>query len=506
MRRAGVHVGILFALTIAWFAIGLGQPLVRNGLVYARAAWNVAAAGYDPRPVVADSHLSYDKPVGFALLASPFVARFGAHDGLRIASLLGALAYVAAVALFAKALLPGAERSHSRTSLLWLAAFGPLVAYQAWSAHPDAWFAALFVVAVTLSHRLATGDDAAVPRRALLLAVVLLAAFLLKNYALILLPSCALYVAVHLRAAARAGRRARRLAAWSGAALLPVLAFAVAARLGWNPLSRLEGEGGGADQYAFARIGSIWWKTLAQLGIALALQFHVVSAGALRRTSLARDVLLPALCFGAVYVAGLTPFPTAFYNMRYFQPLFPLAALAVVRGAEAWPAAARRLAFALFLLVNAATTLVWNVPPLFDRVRPHLPDTHVRWLENGPPLALLDNLRMEQHRDQAAWLATLNENAERGARVYLLDVDYYRDAQRTVFERDGFLRPDLRTTYVGRRELRPEESTFYVWSYGSPPPPLERYGRVTPLGNRVFRVESRPDPGTDSAPGGGSGR
>ena len=506
MRRAGVHVGILFALTIAWFAIGRGQPLVRNGLVYARAAWNVAAAGYDPRPVVADSRLSYDKPVGFAWMAAPLVARLGAHDGLRVASLLGALAYVAAVAYFASVLLPGVERSRARAALLGLASFGPLVAYQAWSAHPDAWFAALFVVAVALTHRLATGDDAGVPRRALLLALVLLAAFLLKNYALILLPSCALYLTFHLGGAARAGRRVRRLVAWSGGALLLVAAFALAARLGRNPLSRMEGEGGGADQYAFAKIGSIWWKTLAQLGIALALQFHVTLFAALRRTSFARDVLLPALCFGGVYVAGLTPFPTAFYNMRYFQPLFPLAALAVVRGAEAWPAAARRLAVALFLLVNAATTLVWNVPPLFDRVRPHLPDTRVRWLENGPPLALLDNLRMEQHRDQAAWLATLNENAERGARVYLLDVDYYRDAQRTVFERDGFLRPDLRTAYAGRRELRPEEATFYVWSYGAPPPPLERYGRVTPLGNRVFRVESRPDPGTDSAPASGSGK
>lgn len=506
MRRAGVHVGILFALTIAWFAIGRGQPLVRNGLVYARASWNVVAAGYDPRPVVADSRLSYDKPVGFAWMAAPLVARLGAHDGLRVASLLGALAYVAAVAWFASALLPGVERSRSRSLLLWLASFGPLVAYQAWSAHPDAWFAALFVVAVALTHRLATGDDASVPRRALALMVVLLAAFLLKNYALILLPSCALYLMFHLGGAARAGRRVRRLVAWSGGALLLVAAFALAARLGRNPLSRMEGEGGGADQYAFAKIGSIWWKTLAQLGIALALQFHVTLCGALRRTSLARDVLLPALCFGAVYVAGLTPFPTAFYNMRYFQPLFPLAALAVVRGAEAWPAAARRLAVALFLLVNAATTLVWNVPPLFDRVRPRLPDTRVRWLENGPPLALLDNLRMEQHRDQAAWLATLNENTERGASVYLLDVDYYRDAQRTVFERDGFLRPDLRTAYVGRRALRPEEATFYVWSYGAPPPPLERYGRVTPLGNRVFRVESRPDPGTDSAPASGEGK
>jgi hypothetical protein len=29
------------------------------------------------------------------------------------------------------------------------------------------------------------------------------------------------------------------------------------------------------------------------------------------------------VCFAGVYVAGLLPFPTTFYNMRYFVPLFP---------------------------------------------------------------------------------------------------------------------------------------------------------------------------------------
>jgi hypothetical protein len=506
MRRAGVHVGILVVLSLAWFAIGRGQPLVRNGLVYARAAWNVVDAGYDPRPVVADSRLSYDKPIGFAWMAAPLVARLGAHDGLRVASLLGTIAYLFAVLHFARTLLPGDDRSGQRVALLWLASFGPLVAYQAWSAHPDAWFAALFVVALTLTHRLATGDESAVPRRALLLALVLLAAFLLKNYALILLPSCALYLALHLRQPVRSGRSGRRLVAWSGAALLAVAAFAVAARLGRNPLSRLEGEGGGADQYALAEIGSIWWKTLAQLGIAVALQFHVALSFASRRSTLARDVLRPALCFGAVYVAGLLPFPTAFYNMRYFLPLFPLVALAIVRGAETWRPSLRRIGGAAFLLVNAAAVLLWNVPALFDRARPRLPDTRVTWLANGPPLALLDNLRMEQHRDQAAWLRTVDLHVEPGAVLYLLDVNYYRDAQQHVFERDGFIRSDIATRYVSRRDFRPEETAFYVYSFAAPPPPLERFGRVTSLGNRVFRVETVPESGRDSAQEGGDGK
>ena len=93
-RKIGIvgHFGLLTLLLVALLVIDRRQPLVRNGLVYARAAWNVVDAGFDPRPVVADSRLSYDKPIGFAWLAAPFVARLGAHDGLRVASLAGTLA------------------------------------------------------------------------------------------------------------------------------------------------------------------------------------------------------------------------------------------------------------------------------------------------------------------------------------------------------------------------------------------------------------------------------
>src|SRR6185436_18994764 len=101
MRRVWIHVGLLALLLVALLAVDRRQPLVRNGLVYARAAWNVADAGFDPRPVVADSRLSYDKPIGFAWLAAPLVARLGAHDGLRLASLLGTIAYLLATLYFA---------------------------------------------------------------------------------------------------------------------------------------------------------------------------------------------------------------------------------------------------------------------------------------------------------------------------------------------------------------------------------------------------------------------
>jgi len=488
MRRLALHLAVLAALLVAAFLVGRGQPLVRNGLVYASAAQHVVEAGFDPRPVVADSRLSYDKPIGFAWLAAPWVAWLGGHDGLRVVSLAGTLAYLAASLFLA---LTFVQRSGGEVGLLWLACFGPLVLYQAWSAHPDSWFAALFTVAVALTQRLAVGDDRAVPRRSIALCVVLLLAFLLKNYALILVPSCALHLALHVRAMRREGRSVARRVAWSGGALAIVAAFVVAARLGWNPLSRLEGEGGGADQYAFAQIGSIWWKTLAQCGLAIALQLHVALPLLARRDAWRGGMAGALLTFGAVYVAGLLPFPTAFYNMRYFMPLFPLLAAAIVNGAERLAPRARVATTAAFVALNGATALLFNVPALFDRARPWLPDTKVEWLAGGPSLALLDNLRMELHRDQAAWLDAANREVEPGGVLYLLDVVYYRDAQQHVFERDRFLRRDLVTRYVSRRDFAPTEARFWVWSYPSQPPLelLASLGRVTPLGNRLFRVE-----------------
>ncbi len=95
----------------------------------------------------------------------------------------------------------------------------------------------------------------------------------------------------------------------------------------------------------------------------------------------------------------------------------------------------RRAGALAFFAVNIATGLVFNVPAVFEIARPALPELQVGWLDGGPRLSLLDNLRMEQHREQAAWLRTIDQNVE------------------------------------------------------ARPLSLEALGRVTDFGNRVFRVE-----------------
>src|SRR5262245_17245641 len=175
-----------WVLALALIALGAlatlanrGLPLVRNSLVYARASERVAEHGFDPRPVVADSKLSYDKPILYAWVSAPFVSWLGNHDGLRLTSFLTTAAYVLALLHFARsfrALLPPG----GATWLLWLAAFGPCVVYQFWSAHPDGWFAALCVVAWSLTHRLVAEPEGDPRPRVLALGVVLLLAVLLK--------------------------------------------------------------------------------------------------------------------------------------------------------------------------------------------------------------------------------------------------------------------------------------------------------------------------------------
>jgi len=455
-------------------------PLVRNSLVYASASRHVIEHGYDPRPVVADSALSYDKPILYAWASAPFVARLGAHDGLRLTSWLGAIAYLAACAYFARTFL-GKDPGTDAGQLVALAALGPCVVYQFWSAHPDGWFAALVVLAWALAERILADPTTRAVRRIAMLGAVVYASVLLKNYGLILGISIPLY------AVARRTKLPRR--AWIAAiAVFGAMGVLVLlARTGHHPLSRLEGEGGGVGQYNRGVFLTIAKGTFVQLGISILLQFHVALFLAARRSAWVRGTVVPLLCFGGVYVAGLMPFPTTFYNMRYFLPLFPLVALVLVRGAATFGSGARKVVLASHAAIACVLVAVFNWVPAYRAAEPAIPELTVDWI--GVPLSLLDNLRMKLHLEQAEVLENINGQVPPGAVLYMVDVVYYGDAQHEVFERDGYLRSEIRTKYVSSRSFRPEEKAFYVYGFRGRPRGLESLGTVTDLGSSLFRVE-----------------
>ncbi|MBK8098203.1 MAG: hypothetical protein IPK26_13915 [Planctomycetes bacterium] len=128
----------VIALGILAILVNLDQPLVRNSLVYARVAEHLLAHGCNPLPVIADSRLSYDKPIGFSWSAAPLVAWYGTHIGLMLASAIGVIAMVAAALQLLRTVLPDPEQAPLRARALLFGTLSPMVVYQTWSAHPDA--------------------------------------------------------------------------------------------------------------------------------------------------------------------------------------------------------------------------------------------------------------------------------------------------------------------------------------------------------------------------------
>jgi hypothetical protein len=486
-REEWIAAACVAAVGAVCLALNWSQPLVRNGIVYARAAEHILEHSFNALPVVADSKLSYDKPIGFAWLASPLVQWLGTHHGLMLASLLGTCAYIAAVAWFARAFDPFAASSRERACVVALAALSPIVAYQFWSAHPDSLFAALYLAAFALTHGIVQRPSLV---RVALLAAAIFASLMLKNYGMILLPSCSLYLLWHRRRvfAAPGGRI---VAAASALAIAVLFALVVLGRTGHNALMRIDGEGGGFAQYGR---GS-WWLscvgTLVQVGIALAINLHVALPWTFRArrpasTSSSPSMLSALISFPLVYVAGLMLFPTTFYNMRYFVPLLPFAALLAVVGLRASTAPLQRVVRTSFVIAALALIAIFDCAPLYRRVAPAIPTLEVNWI--GVPLSLLDNLRMSQHIAQAEWIDNLNEHAEPGSVVYMLDVDYYRDAQRGVFERAGLIRGDIETRYASSRGFEPEGKHFYVQANLRDSQALDRLSAVADLGHGLYEV------------------
>lgn len=492
MRLRPLYViGCFAVLGVVLLIANRAMPFVRNDLVYARAAQHVIEHGYDPRPIVADSSLSYDKPVGFAWLGAPFVRAFGSHVGLRIVSFLGVLLFLLASWRFVRALrvLPEEElpRRRAETWVLALVAFNPIVAYQVWSAHPDALFAALVLATWTLAIELVREPQRAVWRKATLLALLFTSGLVLKNYALILLANVPLYVALNLRALHAHGRRPWQLVIALGAALFAGAGFAWAAKSGHNPFAHIAGEGGGAGQYGKGELAIGALGTLLQVALCLVLNLGLALVFLARRVNLRRELVIPLVAFLAPYVAGLMAFPTTYYNMRYFLPLLPLVALACVHGARAAAPGFARSIFAAQLALGLLWIAVFNVAPLHALAEPAIP----AWTFTAGygKQGMLDNLRMSQHRARAAEIERANASVGHGGVLYMVDCAYYRDATHAVYEDAGLLRADIQTRYVRGRDLALSEDHAWAWVFYGDAHALARAGTITELAPNLVRIE-----------------
>src|SRR5258708_690168 len=95
-------------------------------------------------------------------------------------------------------------------------------------------------------------------------------------------------------------------------------------------------------------------------------------------------------------------FPTSFYNMRYFIPLLPFAALLAIAGWRRMHVPVQRIAAGTFLALAAALVLLFNCAPIYARIGSAIPSLELTFIWPGIPLSLLDNLTLPAHLQQKA--------------------------------------------------------------------------------------------------------
>lgn len=476
---------VVIGLGTLFTALNLEKPIVRNSLTYARAAENIVDHGYDARPVVADPSLSYDKPIAFAWLVAPLVDRYGTNVALKVGSFLGTLLYLIAVLYFLRAFDPFQLGRRERAWAVLLVFVNPLVIYQFWSAYPDTLFAALVLFALGTMHTMAIRPERASVARIVTLAALILLSIHVKYYGAILLVMCGVYGLWHVRGLLKkADRPWFRLGLFT-ACFVAVGGAVLLARWGHNPILSLSGRGGGVDSYGEGSLRASAKGAAVSAALCLLLNFNIGLLFALSLRNFSRRFLPMVICGAGIYLLGLAPFPGTTYNMRYFTPLFPILAMAMVHGARSWNPSLRRGLAGVSLGVGAALVVVFNVADVHRHVERWIPR-----IDLGGRISLLDNLRMDVHRSREALLDLIDAEVPAGSTLYMVDMTYYGDSRHGVYERSGLIRSDIKTVYLASNvELPQPDSAYFVLE--TPQTDLTSLGDVTNFGRGLFRVAAR---------------
>ncbi len=507
-RRVPVVVGLVIAAVGASLLyVDLDLPLVRNGEVYAHAAYSLAEKGDDPGPVVADRALSCAKPIGFAFLGTPLVERMGANRGLKVLSFAGTLLLVVVSALFMARLnrVFGLD-SRLLAGELVLVWGNPLMLYQFWSAYPDALFAALVLGALLVFDTILHGERSTTTTamaRTFLLAALILAAITVKYYGAILLGLLPLFYLMSRAENAPAGRsqavRIALAAVWMLAAVHVITAI-----LGTNPVLRFGGRGSGYPGYAATLFDPPRLALYTGLGLANLLCLPLLILAGVAVVLVGRWNLRRALgdrrrrgyCLAAAILgAALLPSPATFYNPRYFIPIVPFLAVLAAARLSKRTVFVRRWLWASFAAVQLALIANFNLPVVHEALRG--PNRAVR--------PLFDNLRMGAHLDRRDGLQAITREVEPGRTLYLVS-SYY----------DGCTAPSLQRLWSeagmstagavdvrARRDLTAvdgDDRPYYVYadrlyrgdrSRRIRTADLEEVlpGRVANLGHGLFRVD-----------------
>ncbi|MBF0369883.1 MAG: hypothetical protein HQL52_10530 [Magnetococcales bacterium] len=380
-----VVIFILFGALFTWQQREL--PLVRNSLFYGDVAHAIHTEGVFSREA---ARRTFNKPMGFSVLAAPLVAWLGVDGGLKAASVVATAFWSLMVLLF----LRRYAKDPAIVGLGLLFTFlNPLVIYQFTSAYPDTLFAGFFLLGILFLDRALSREAKAWDGS--LGALAVLVGIWVKHHGFVLLPIWGVLGLIRRSDLQWQWRESRgRLWGWLGP-LLGLLGILLAAQKGWVPTFNLSHNQdnflGGQERSA------IVWENLQCLGVYL----WILWGGLLPIFFLGRPPWRgrSGWLWGGqlgIFISTVLFYQGAAYNIRYFLPITPLLAWwGAVRLSRLGPGGRQGL-LGLFLLWNGFTILYYNVPVFQRWVHPHI------------SLPQVDNLRLvseqQRARENLAWM------------------------------------------------------------------------------------------------------
>jgi preprotein translocase subunit SecG len=265
----------------------------------------------------------------------------------------------------------------------------------------------------------------------------------------------------------------------------------ILSKLGYNPLLILDAGAGFGDYAALFRISAAKHvlDSVQMLCFSFFFVFHIALAFLCKKEAWSLRCAAPVVFIG-LYIIGLLPFQGTGSNMRYFLPVLPFVASALVLGASAASPLTRRAVVFGYSVVGLVLVLSFNVAWAENLTK----ETITRASSKYPDIARwLDNLRMPVHIALKAQIDIINRNVPDGSVLYWSS-DYYKTATHGLAYHLG-----VKKTVEVRYVLEPSDPQVssrpvFLTEFTSASPPSDlwrapRWATAVSYGSGLFRLD-----------------
>jgi hypothetical protein len=419
---------------LALLVIYADLPIVRNSLVYGNIILNIQEMG-DSFSSIDDG---YNKPLGFAFLALPFVEWMGINSGLKVLSFIIAT-------LWTLSLLPFFDRfsrqfgvkPDKKLLFLILVTLNPLVIYQFVSAYADLLFALSFLWSVYFLDRTVSKDIKWFDGVAL--ALLFTFSVWVKHNGFILIPITLIVLAFRwklFRGLLKSRTKEALIAIIGFFAFLTVILLAQAG-IDFNLFNLAQNQSNyTSGDNRLSILGFNLFNLLLYLLVSFSIVFPLIFLFRKDHSRLWITVII-------IFMLSLLFYRGTAYNLRYYLTIAPFFALLIVSNLETVKAGIRTSLIATHTVLMVFLTAYYNSIPFNSFAKELIP------LPNQDNLRLVAEQKLA--RNQFKEIRSAVEQLAIGDLIFVSG--YYNDGSWRVWEESGLFPNSLEIEYTKRFSL-----------------------------------------------------